>query len=94
MSNVELYVQPSELVNEGDTIIFFCQTNSSEMLSYSWYHNGHLLANKLEHKILNNVQLSNSGSFVCVVHHPILGPKSSHPVVLTINCRFLTVLLF
>ena len=90
MSIVNLIVQPPESVIEGDTIVFFCQTNSSEKLSYTWYHNGQLLSDKLEHKILNNVKLGDTGSFVCVVSHPILGLKSSQPVVLDVNCKFLS----
>ena len=87
MSKVELSTEPSNTINEGDTILMFCNVKSSEALSYSWFHDGNLLQDHLQYKIINSVQLKDQGKYRCVAKHPVIGQKSSPFNEISANCK-------
>lgn len=87
LSNIKLSVQPIGLINEGDTVILFCQHTTSEPVTYRWFHNDQLLPGNLEYWILSNVKIVDGGIYVCTADHRIIGKKSSPPIAIDINCE-------
>jgi Immunoglobulin I-set domain. len=81
-------VVPSNTANEGDTIIFFCDSESSETATFTWFHNGNKLQDLLGYKIVNNIKPLDGGSYYCEVGHSIVGNKTSQPIHITVHCEY------
>ena len=90
--------------NEGDTASFTCQATGQPVPTISWYFNGTLLVNGMEHMIsmmslntttnsstltIMNVQSSDVGTYTCNVTNVISTDNSSG--VLTVNGELLIV---
>ena len=86
----EFSVAPSNTVNEGDNIIFFCDADSSETVTFTWFHNGKKLQDLVGYKIINNIKPIDSGSYHCEVKHSIIGKKTSQTIQITVFCEYYT----
>ena len=93
--------------NEGDTASFTCQAAGESVPAISWYFNGTLLVNGLEHMIsmmsLNdttinsiltiiNVESSDVGTYTCNATNEVSSDNSSG--VLTVNGELIVLLHF
>ena len=91
-----------ETQNEGETASFSCQATGEPVPTISWYFNGNLLVNGIEHMIsmmsLNtttisstltvmNVQSSDVGTYTCNATNVVSSDTSSG--VLTVNGELL-----
>ncbi|XP_066920779.1 hemicentin-1-like [Clytia hemisphaerica] len=85
ISKVELSIEPSATVNEGDTVLMFCKVKSPQPVIYLWYFEDNILQDNLQNKIINSVQLKNQGKYRCVAKHPMIGEKTSPSKEITIN---------
>jgi len=85
-------VQPvSQEVTEGDTVTFTVEATGTEPLSYKWMKNGIELIDddnisgvNTNTLTINNVQLSDAGSYTVVVTNSV-GSVTSEAAVLTVN---------
>ena len=91
-----------ETQNEGDTASFICQATGEPFPTISWYFNGNLLVNGMEHMIsmmslntttinstltIMNVQSSDVGTYTCNATNVVSSDTSSG--VLTVNGELL-----
>ena len=91
-----------ETQNEGDTVSFSCQATGEPVPTISWYFNGNLLVNGMEHMIsmmslntttisstltIMNVQSSDVGTYTCNATNVVSSDTSSG--VLTVNGELL-----
>ena len=96
------YEVMDETQNEGDTASFSCQTTGEPVSTISWYFNGNLLVNGMEHMIsmmslntttisstltIMNVQSSDVGTYTCNATNVVSSDTSSG--VLTVNGELL-----
>ena len=87
-----------QIQNEGDTASFTCQATGEPVPTISWYFNGTLLVNGMEHMIsmislntitinstltIMNVQSSDVGTYTCNATNVVSTDNSSG--VLTVN---------
>ena len=87
-----------QIINEGDNALFTCQATGEPVPTITWYFNGTLLVNGLQHMIslmsLNtttisstltvmNVQSSDVGTYTCNATNVVSSDTSSG--VLTVN---------
>ena len=90
--------------NEGDTASFTCQATGQPVPTISWYFNGVLLVNGMEHMIsmmssntttisstltILNVQSSDVGTYTCNATNVVSTNNSSG--VLTVNGKLLII---
>ena len=91
-----------QTLDEGDTASFTCQATGEPVPTISWYFNGGLLVNGIEHMIsvmslntttisstltIMNVQSSDVGTYTCNATNVVSSDTSS--AVLTVNGELL-----
>ena len=79
-------VEPSSIVNEGNSVAFYCNVNGTQPLSFSWYKDNSLLNIKEFMFIKSNLKRGDAGGYYCVVSNSN-GSSTSAVKPLKVQCK-------
>ena len=82
-----LIVDPSSTSNRNQSIFFYCSSNCTSLVEFSWYKDDVQIAHTEETFVIPNIDLASVGTYWCAVNDKFQR-KFSNNIPIKVNCKF------